>query len=170
MTINYEIATIQTHNPFHREKDKYREEIPKDITTTIGWVSHGNYALKQGSAYIHIEEEYFDEILYIEEAFDNEHTNEHINDFTPFWSAVLPMRGLSCFPKQLSAYFTHEHDIILEQRLSFDGFPTMHCIEQMCFTVEDFKKIRDLALNGKHKPLHYCQDGSITFDRGTFEK
>ena len=36
---------------------------------------------------------------------------------------------------------------------------------QMGFTLDDFKKIRDLALNGKHKPYHCC-----TINYGKLEK
>jgi hypothetical protein len=102
--------------------------------------------------YIEIETEYFDQII---EAFESKEIPS--DRFEPFWKALMPLRGMDIVSKELRVYFFGNkqglaiHEITLNP---FTGIPSDD-IDEMVFTLEDFKKIRDMALSAKDKPIHY---------------
>jgi hypothetical protein len=144
-------------------KVDFMEPDTVPIRTGISWVSHGNYALCQEKfnapegdiyphVYIEIETEYFDQII---EAFESKEIPS--DRFEPFWKARMPLRGMVPFSRELRVYFFGNkrglaiHEITLNP---FGGIPSDD-IDEMVFTLEDFKKVRDMALSAKEKPIHY---------------
>lgn len=148
------------------------------IKTSITWVSHGNYSLNQPKAnykydpenislpytYMEIEADQFDQIIKAYEENEPITKSEGSYDciFKPFWQGDVPLRGMMPIPVRLNAYFCGKKEngfVIQKQTYNiFFGFPS-DSIEQLGFTIEDFKKVRDAALSAKDedKPIHYCQ-------------
>lgn len=182
MTMNYNIGKIDVHPclprmKWNEEKQKYEDDFSL-VPTSVDWVSHGNYALHQPvddkslredknkkflpMIWMELEEEYFDQIL--EAIKEKSLPTTPIEIFEPFWKAVLPARGMHFFETQLRAYFldTKKNAFVFHQQtnnLTFYRTPSP-IIEQMAFSVKDFKKIRDIALDKKAKrPVHYCAIG-----------
>jgi len=180
MTMNYNIGEVETkplviRRKFNEETQKYEDDFDP-IKTKIEWVSHGNYALIQPKddkelrenknsifmpyIWIDMEEEYFDQILKAIEEKPIPTTAEEV--FEPFWKAVLPPRGMHFMESQLRAYFwgKKKKGFILHQQHNNPWLGGMPCtqIDEMGFNLEDFKKVRDVALNSKaEKPVHYCK-------------
>lgn len=144
---------------------------PTPIKTTIDWVSHGNYALYQPDArknkddffpwvYIHFEQEYFDQIIEAFEAVRSQESPDPYEHFNPFWSANMPARGMMPMATQLKAFRLSSESFVIQEHIlnPFTAIPSCE-LRQLGFTLEDFKKIRELALGATDKPIHYCQMG-----------
>lgn len=180
MTMSYKIGVVETKPLAMRQKWNESEQRYEDdfspIPTEVYWVSHGNYGIaqplcdydlreKKGSKlfpynWLNIEAEYFDEILKALEEKPLPTTGHDL--FVPFWQAILPPRGMHFFETYLRTYFflsQRKSFIIHSQCSSFIGAPCPQ-IQEMGFTVEDFKKLRDMALGTDVKrPVHYCRMG-----------
>ncbi len=180
MTMNYNIGMVETkplvlRKNWNEEKQRYEDDFGL-IKTQIEWISHGNYALIQpkddrtiredkNSAYIpyiwiELEAEYFDQILNAIEEKSLPTTAEEM--FEPFWKATLPPRGMHFDETQLRTYFwgRGKKGFLLHRQRNNPFWGGMPCnkIDELGFNVEDFKKIRDVALNpNADKPFHCCQ-------------
>jgi hypothetical protein len=142
------------------------------VSTRVEWVSHGNYAILQPLddftikeegrkfspyTWFDMEREYFDEILKAVEEKGLPETVEGL--FEPFWKAVLPARGLHFYETQLRAYFWgRKKDAFVIHQQTYGRGQLSNKIEQIGFYVEDFRKIRDVALNSdRWRRVHYCK-------------
>ena len=178
MTSNYNIGEVETkplvfRKKYNEETEKYEDDFDC-IKTRIDWVSHGNYVLWQPLddqqrrdnkasgklclpyILIPLEAEYFDEIIKAFEEKPQPTTPEEV--FEPFWKAVLPPRGMHFFETQVRAYFRGKKGFILhgQRNNSCLGGPCTD-IDEMGFTIEDFKKIRDtILISDAEKPFHCC--------------
>jgi hypothetical protein len=173
MTMNYNIGVVETKPLMTRKKwDEEHQKYKDDsglIKTQVEWISHGNYSLCQPLddmtlredknskffpwVWIELETEYFDEILKAIEEKPLPKTAEEL--FEPFWKAVLPPRGMHFYETQLRAYFWGGRSGFVIHKQDnfpfFDGGPSPK-ISEMGFYKEDFKKIRDMALNTTELP------------------
>ena len=144
---------------------------PTPIKTTIDWVSHGNYAIYQPDPdkkeddffpwiYIHLEQEYFDQIIEAFEAVKSqEPPTDHYEYFNPFWTANMPARGMMPIATQLKAFRASDSEAFVIQEHILNPFTAIPAckLRQLGFTLEDFKKIREISLGATNKPIHYCQ-------------
>jgi hypothetical protein len=177
--MNYNLGKVDTkpvipRKKFNKETQKFEDDFSL-IETSVEWVSHGNYALHQKKddyelskdnfnvfLWFEMEQEYFDQIL---AALESQPLPVNTTDlFEPFWKAVLPPRGMHFYETQIRAYFrdSEKNSFIMHQQscllsLGLTGYCPAPLIAQMGFTVEDFKKVRDVALTANaEKPFHCC--------------
>jgi hypothetical protein len=147
--------------PKPRMSFNLKTEKVEELEINVDWVSHGNYAVHGASVnfstWVDFEPSHFDEII---QAFETARNVPRtlVEIFKPFWEGIVPPRGM-CFWAHQSRCFVFDKDAFVIHQMgaaAFHGnYPTMNGGREMIFAIDDFKKIRDIALSDKNcRPFH----------------
>ncbi len=155
MTMNYLIEELECTVIKHLAKEK-------KVVLNIDWVSDGTYSINSykpyhnqtDSVYISLEGPFFDQII---EKFEQSSPVKKLNEvFKPIWSGCILPRGMMLGPENLNVYRDQDW-LALHGHAACGSLPMAH-IAELILKFDDFKKIRDIALNSKQERIiHYVR-------------
>ncbi len=136
MTMNFTIQTFAEDPVCLLNIPGDSNEHKNEHKIRLDWVTHGNFALSDSNDYMSLEKQHFAEIL---EAYEYA---PKPSGRTPFWTGIVPVRGLTLSESLVEAYACAKPYIALIDssctNMSGLGVPCYH--NRLIVSVETFRE------------------------------